>query len=257
MYVHTSTSGAHIITHHDVAVKVGDGEVGARIDAQADWLVRHASDGMMPVLSHIGSIGYVMPYGDPWPDFSDATRIFNTVVGLLQTHVWNRDAEFVPNIQDAVLCKFMSMHGRVDAVRMWELHTLIMSVTWMDLPQCLTHGDPTFCNALFIDVDKPVLCDPLPSVITRLPDVRAMDLGKLLQSCFGFESIVYGWRYSVQPNAQWVRALCENENEWHAAIACGALHVLRLLPYVSPDLREEFEYVFDEILRLRPGRDLD
>ena len=97
--------------------------------------------------------------------------------------------------------------------------------------------------------DAPVLCDPIPS--GRLPDVRALDLGKILQSCFGFETIVYGWRYSSPvPNPLWVRDLCDDDNEWQATIAFGALHILRLLPYVDVAHHEEFTRVLDAMLRL-------
>lgn len=250
--IRVSTSGAYITRLGDYVVKAGDGDVGKRIGAQAKWLMRYAGEGLMPVYGLIGDFGYVMPYGEEaYPDGVNAREHFDTTVSLLMANVWNYGPEYdATQRRDDILRKLFSMIERVGVPHVIDLYSVMNTVQWDELHRCLTHGDPTFCNVMTVRGTH-VLCDPLPSTQTHLPDIRAMDLGKVLQSCFGFETIVYGWRYSEPPNPLWVRDFCDNDNEWNASLACAALHVLRLLPYVGDQFREEFLRVFDEMLRLR------
>lgn len=58
---------------------------------------------------------------------------------------------------------------------------------WVDHTPCAIHGDPTMANVLD-DEGRPVLIDPVP-VGFGIPPVAHVDLGKVLQSMFGWERL--------------------------------------------------------------------
>lgn len=105
-----------------------------------------------------------------------------------------------PNISGAsIVC----MHDLLEE-NLWR-HKLPVSYMWYrlfrerfpDLPRppdsmlneqsVVTHGDPTIANLLLRpETGKYVICDPMP-LRDYLPAKRSLDVGKLLQSCCGWE----------------------------------------------------------------------
>lgn len=70
----------------------------------------------------------------------------------------------------------------------------------LDAPACLTHGDPTFANTLFNPDDNNLrFCDPVYP--RRVPQIAAIDHGKILQSMLGWERVLCGWKY---PSSGWL-----------------------------------------------------
>lgn len=62
---------------------------------------------------------------------------------------------------------------------------------YKETESCLVHGDPTISNALMRDGDL-ILCDPRPPR-DFIPQCRETDMGRILQSLFGWESVAYGF----------------------------------------------------------------
>ena len=249
MKIDRTMSGAYIIDVGDQVIKLGEGSVGERIGQQAKWLKRYEAQGIMPIIE-ISSNAYAMPHCEDHIDGVDSRFVFEETVRLLQEYVWS----YGPHINWDETRRRQLVFDKMCRTKMhkWEdMYDLFREITWMDLPVCLTHGDPTFCNTLWLNERHAwVLCDPIPSF--ELPDIRAIDLGKLLQSCFGFEQIMYGWKYSTPPNPLWVNVLCDSHNEWKAAIFFGMLHIMRLLPYAPLNFHEEFLKMYDDMYRLLP-----
>jgi hypothetical protein len=61
----------------------------------------------------------------------------------------------------------------------------------LDIP-CLIHGDPTLDNTLKTKENAIKLTDPIPPHRLNKPSIRAVDHGKILQSLFGWESVLRG-----------------------------------------------------------------
>ena len=109
-----------------------------------------------------------------------------------------------------------------------------------------THGDPTLENLMYRpSTGEPVLIDPLPDAVLddKVPSVRALDLGKVLQSGIGYEGVKTG-RFSgwmINPVIfDAVQARCRDQREWAQSRALCALHVCRFIPYQTDDLRERW-----------------
>lgn len=244
----TTLSGAIIIECDDYVVKLGDGRVGVRIHEQMNWLEAHACVGIIPI-TRLTQYAYTMPHAEEWPDPVDTRAAFDGVVNLLKTYVWNNMPEVVNPPEFALKENTIRAWGGAPDQLIDVAVELRERVDWMTVPRTLTHGDPTFHNTLWLK-DRLVLCDPVPAN-TTIPDIRAVDLGKLLQSCFGFETIMHGWSMTEPPNPAWVREVVHNDNEWNAAVYCGVLHILRMLPYIKTQpLIEEFTRVALEMSRL-------
>jgi hypothetical protein len=91
------------------------------------------------------------------------------------------------------------------------------------------HGDPTLANVLYRENGELVITDPLPAR-GKIPGLFTVDLGKMLQSAMGWETEMFGWRYST---TALTRAVLRNYSPETQARAWfwAAVHCLRLLPY--------------------------
>lgn len=231
-----STSGATVVQLGDYVVKLGDGEVGARVGEQGEWLVTYGGNGVVTA-TVLSDTAYVMPVLQEWPQPVDTRALWKGLTAVLEEWVWMHE----PIHSGAP--SHRPFHTKVEHV--WRAHGGVIipaeigslalrmeqRVRWDDVPRCLTHGDPTFANTMHSE-DGLVLTDPLPSS-DLVPDIRAKDLGKLLQSCVGYERDILGWEYLTAPDPLWVWGLCQDENEWQAAKYCGVMHIMRLMPYVA------------------------
>lgn len=227
-----STSGASITMFDDYVIKSGQGKVGQRIDAQADWLQEFAtSEYVVPVLSRAPGL-VVMPRLQRIVTMSDVYRVQLRIIGALDD-VWDRPAKILepePYLRDLVYFESQAAeYFGIDVMeRMSEMES---GIKWGDLPRCRTHGDPTWCNTMLHPNGKLMLIDPIPAD-ERVPDIRAVDLGKLLQSCLGWEIVAHGWRLKFSADAwRWVYIECNDDNEWLATKYWCLIHLTRLVPY--------------------------
>lgn len=123
--------------------------------------------------------------------------------------------------------------GIKDFLRIWNLQTY-------HTEECAIHGDPTLDNVLVRPVSAPardplVLTDPLPPD-DRIPNDRAVDLGKLLQSALGWESVRRGKGWPTDTRHR-VKVVLDGEDY---KTACRSwfwclIHFIRILPYARGD----------------------
>ncbi len=182
-----STSGADINLRADIVIKSGHGPVATRIRTQAEWLRRHPSPAVPPVLTSSAS-HYSMPrYREiDWKRLQtpDAWEfVVDAMVSTLE-QIWADPAESTFDL-DAHL-RFMArrcknLPGSFPAVKAWA-----ESLSW-DEADCLTHGDPTFDNTL----TGPIFIDPNPAR-PEVPSTRTADLANIAQSLLGYEHLKYG-----------------------------------------------------------------
>lgn len=227
-----STSGAVVLQLGDHVVKLGDtGPVGVRVGEQARWLEHHRDISSLIDVTPLTDTAYAMPACNDLPRPLDASWAFDLLVHALRP-VWDRppnhpgqESPFLDKLQNTYYLHRVIMPRDLYEVAI-ELYT---EVDWDRVPRCLTHGDPTFTNLMMCG-EQPVLLDPLPSSPT-VPDVRAKDIGKIIQSLHEYEGTVLGWDYDTAPHPSWARELCEDDNEWLASLFCFTLHLIRLIPY--------------------------
>jgi hypothetical protein len=117
-------------------------------------------------------------------------------------------------------------------------------IDWVTLKRCQTHGDPIIDNLLWrvsppSKRSIPVLVDPVPSTAI-LPPVKALDVGRLIQSALGYELIKYDrGGVTTDHNAAEVKRRAElvinmaqssggfSVNEARAAAYWAVVHMLR------------------------------
>src|SRR5437588_835106 len=81
-----------------------------------------------------------------------------------------------------------------------------------------------------------LLIDPIPAT-PAVPDLLCVDVGKMLQSAVGWESVRYQrpFRHGV---SDLTRCLTLDEYEWEASSYWCGVHLLRTLPYVDPSIHK-------------------
>jgi hypothetical protein len=99
---------------------------------------------------------------------------------------------------------------------------------------CMTHGDCTLANVMVSDGGRIRLIDPLPPG-GKIPGLKEVDYGKLLQSCLGWEGLIS--KQSSPTSAELLTAelmigLPSQDMQNKAWFWCG-VHLLRILPYAS------------------------
>lgn len=116
---------------------------------------------------------------------------------------------------------------------------------------CLTHGDATLANVLVTDTGHIKMIDPLPPA-GKIPPLKEVDYGKLMQSALGWESLVICEPSTVSSETL-VQELLLNipdpmmqNKTWFWC----AVHLLRILPYAQhrPDVYSWCELKFKECL---------
>lgn len=225
--------------------KLGTGN--GRTYAQGAWLAEHAAPGLPAVrASWPDADGYEMERlaDPPHERFVHHSLVLRGVLDTLARDVWSRPAVRVVDhtllgAKLAAVAAFCDQsHGGAATDEYARLAALRMTIDWNDLRACLTHGDPTYDNVMFRPPDGGlVLVDPLPAT-AAVPDLRCVDVGKVLQSVVGWESARYGVGYGLHVTPVELRAaLGLAANEWRASVFWCVVHLLRTLPYVHADRR--------------------
>jgi hypothetical protein len=144
-----------------------------------------------PRIYAINETGYAMEYLRP---YYPHVQTFCDTETLLEMNVWNRrleDSPFAKQIGDESWREEQHSAIGID-VPDWAL----------DLP-CLIHGDPTLDNTLLTQEGAIKLTDPIPPHRLNKPSIKAVDQGKILQSIFGWETVLRGTQRQeeyVMPN---------------------------------------------------------
>jgi len=215
------------------------------VSEQGRWLLDHPSPAVPRVYAVYVNSHYTMErLAEPPIALLDHERVARVMIDTLVTHIWSQPGAVPINhdmLQEKLERLSSSYHG-FSSLWTWIVKTHAQ-VRWSDVPRCLTHGDPTFDNVMIREeTGELVFVDPLPASLVA-PDMRCVDIGKILQSVLGWERIRYGserfsLRASVTDLAGVLRTtLRVSENEWRASVFWCVVHLLRTLPYVTDDVR--------------------
>jgi hypothetical protein len=216
------------------AYKTGTGN--GRVLEQGLWLERYNAPGLPAVYGTgelFGDDMYTMEKLDPVPiEYIDTRTLLSSIVDVLERDVWPNDARISELDMDAHLARLAPLEKYMSEDQDSLLDSLLKSLDQSELEKHLTHGDPIMDNVMLRD-GSIVLIDPIPST-PAIPDWRAVDVGRLLQSAVGYEHV----RYDLHgPSAVDLRDItsmfCPNEEERAASLYWAAVHVLRSMAYVD------------------------
>ena len=242
------SSGAEFNFLGDRVVKVAnaqaDKHVAERVMAQGTWLQKHQSRAV-PKVFQVYARSYVMERLVVPPFWAlDHEVVFHHLMAALSVNIWSQPAEMEPDL-NAVYAKYTGLCTKytLDNVER-NLDHMFETIEWGDLKHCLTHGDPTLDNVMFREDDAEVgvvIGDPIPAT-PAVPDIRAVDLGKILQSLLGWEETRYGLRsFKLRIGTEDLRRCVTDKNEWCATIFWSVVHMLRAMPYVDENVRTKLK----------------
>lgn len=169
--------------------------------------------------------GYIMETADAEHTHICMLRTAGRVIDVLETHVWPRPypvnwdwrKEFVAWAKN-------QHHDTLPMLR--ELYPPgVKSV------HHYIHGDPTLSNVVYTRHGRVQLIDPIAPT-GKVPGLREVDIGKLLQSVIGWEHLMYGW----PPPAPYVMTGVAHrftDEELRRAVFWLGVHALRILPYAD------------------------
>ena len=95
--------------------------------------------------------------------------------------------------------------------------------------QCMIHGDPTMANAMMRSPHELIITDPAPRTLTRMeiPNLREVDIGKLVQSAHGWEALQGAGEVEDQEE-EFVDTVLKTDVEKSRAYLWAAIHLERL-----------------------------
>ena len=246
-------------------ISVNDGEVfkydtkitGTKVRDQGIWLHQHDESVILPRVDEVFNNGYVMEklkVPEIPTTYQSTFDLCSEILTTLENHLW--DLEFTEGRQ---LVEYNGYEHRpyvrnllkdVGLRRLdGKLRQFYERIKWYDLKTGLTHGDGIIDNVAYrltleyrhavkTPVRQLVLLDPIPAC-PALPDVVALDVGRVIQSISGYEVYRYNndaadadlngvslsRRIEVMLNS-WF-AVNFNLNEARAALYFSIIHSLR------------------------------
>jgi hypothetical protein len=226
------------------------GKARDRLHAQAAWLKTFDDPHIVKVLEERED-GYVMPYlqTPEWP-LKNPLVMMDAVLSILSTSVWVRPAP-VPLDYSTFVTYLESLRQPLLTAYWWEIIEQGSNAVW-DYTHDI-HGDPTLENLLFACDGTPVLVDPIPDAVLdgKIPPVRAVDLGKCLQSCLGYELVKRGLQtkwLGDQKLSNIIKPYARSEAEWEFSKFFCAVHVARFIPYQTEYFHQQWTSWFPEIV---------
>lgn len=230
-------SGAIVEDNGSGTVKKTGGIVERTIE-QGQWIVAHGGN-MFPRVHEFLPDGYVMEELE-FIEYWDTDVSFN--VSALKTHVWSQPAVVPPTKNTAELLKAKMAHT-IDKY----LHGLVSPGTRaailtnannagkqaLFLRHCLTHGDPTAENVMRRRGNGYVFIDPI-GASEVVPDSPAVDIGKMLQSAYGWEDAKYSNGILAYSHSDVKNEFIGKDDEelFAAGEYWAVVHVMRAVPYV-------------------------
>jgi hypothetical protein len=244
-------SGAVVIDNNDGTVTKSGG-LSDRTREQGEWIVKHGGSAF-PKVVNILSDGYVMEklefveYYDVNPSIS---------VPMLKKHVWTQQAVVPPTAQTKELLEAKMLHtinkylaDHVDESMKREI--LISAKIAGDgayrMQHCLTHGDPTAENVMKNATGDFVFIDPIPATEV-VPDSPAVDIGKMLQSAYGWEDAKYQTGVIAYRRSD-LKEQIEDDRLFAVGEAWGVVHVMRAVPYVLRNIPDSLPRVLTVLKR--------
>lgn len=196
-----------------------------RVVEQGKW-IQSVNSPLLPHVVRVSLDSYAMTRLNKKSPFVDAQIILFMIEHELNELLWSQP----PRVKFDIMAlnrkveHILAQHPTTSA----PLAKFNDMIQWDDLRLGLTHGNPTFGNVMFTDEGKMVLIDPFPAT-PEVPDMIAVDRGKMLVSTLGLEHIRHGLDFACRTVPQTVLQYTENENERVATIFWAIVHLLRYL----------------------------
>lgn len=250
--VSTGLSGADVVVMNSATVIKRGGDIEKTI-AQGRWIVENTSPAM-PMVFDFTDDGYIMEKLESI-DYWDVRA--TDVVRLLRSNIWSRPPRVAPSEQTfmALRAKVLGnismpeVKEKVDAAR--YVHAILRAASSayrssLSVPATLSHGDPTAENVMYRRGFGSVLIDPICATVA-VPDSPCVDVGKMLQSAYGWESAKYATELKAYSPGE-VQEAVGNDDIFHGGQAWAVVHVVRALPYVCRHGVESADRVFEVLL---------
>lgn len=235
-------SGANILLYPTMVRKSGaTARVQQQLTRQAEFMKKHRD--VFPRIFYTVGDGYWMErLVEPPRTTDDQCRQLRAALRLTRSLGAAQDlggalASGVAHAQrGAVLIEacvdYLRARGLPEPLTMLFAETMIHH----PLPELFaqTHGDPTLDNTMATARGDLRLIDPLPDH-PLVPNHRLADVGKMLQSCLGWEQELYGWPAPPDPSVV-LEELIETDHPW--AWGFCSLAFMRAWPYVPKDKKD-------------------
>ena len=234
-----------------------------RLILQAEFIQRYDS-GIFPKIFNVFEHGYVMERLQQ-PFCNEIGGWMADIKQLLRENLWNIKETVVVKhnwhgtLYDAVMRRFIDVYqlniikGFTDKICERVSEQIFRLRELKGLTSCPIHGDPTFDNVM-IRFGLPVIIDPLPWEESYIPPFKSVDLGKLLQSAWGYECALQDIHYSIkdfagQHDYNMIRIFDgESKVDILAAKIFCLIHYVRLLPYQKIENQPTMFRILLEIL---------
>lgn len=234
------TSGAIVLRGERATLKAHPGHAGLLL-AQAAYMREYGAP--FARVLRIGAEGYATPTLRPlFGPMRD--RLVMAVASLAS--LWSQPAS-VPATWAAEHWAYVTQLCTLHRLP-WVQHTLyrvLPRVLRNPGPVCVTHGDATLDNMLLDEHNRATWVDPIPPT-PKVPAFLAVDIGKLLQSAYGYEHIKYGrrWPETTERDMHVVlRGLSAPVR--FAAHYWYWVHMLRLLRYALPHVKAHYTTILN------------
>lgn len=241
------SSGAKLTDHGNFVLKQDTEITGARVRNQGIWLHQHDQSLVLPAVRYIRHDGYELEkltMCELPVSWKETRELCDEILDSLETYLW--DLEFNTRVPPLVAFEGAGAHrgyvtDLLDDVGLRRelrrtLHEFVKVIDWWNLRTGRTHGDGIIDNLAYRgDEQTIVLIDPIPACLA-LPDVVALDVGRVLQSAAGYEVIRYGTQRELLdvPLLDRVDAVLNtwlgvefDVNEVRAALHFSVIHTLR------------------------------
>lgn len=243
----TGLSGAVIVVNENGTVTKRGGSLG-RTREQGEWIVKHGSE-IFPSIVQTIEDGYIMEKLEH-VDYWEVSPYF--IHSSLKTHVWSQPAVTPPTVNTR---KFLL--EKIEAIVDQSLEKLVSDATKRkimvdadkaavgayDFGPALAHGDPTAENVMRRTGYGNVLIDPIKSS-EAVPDSPTVDVGKMLQSAYGWESAKYGTGI-VAYRPEDVADALDNIELFEIGQSWATVHIVRAVPYIIKNLPESLSNVIN------------
>lgn len=198
----------------------------------------------------------IFEVGDDWYEMEALHHLEETYEGIyedmrrLLTRVWRtrsfvRAADVLTDDHEQYISDRAGMYR--DAMLKWLRRIQSYSLLAVEY----THGDCTIENLMRKSTGKLCFIDPLPAS-PKMPALQSVDIGKMLQSCWGYEEAKGTAKSIGWDRRDLVDHILDKstEQERDASLYFMCVHYLRLIPYQHKTLQPFFLGMFASALSL-------
>lgn len=247
-------SGAVVVDNEDGTVTKSGGLIDRTIE-QGQWIVSHGGE-IFPRVVRLTNDGYVMEKLE-FTEYWETEAQFS--VSALKKYVWTQPAVVPPTKNTAELLKNKMGHcldKYLDGAISYGMRDEILKNAVnagkqaLVLKHCLTHGDPTAENVMRRSGYGNVFIDPIRATEV-VPDSPAVDIGKILQSAYGWEDAKYNSGIIAYRHSDVKEQFSGKDEEelFAAGEYWGVVHVMRAIPYVLRGMPETLPRVLKVLER--------